>query len=65
MSTAIVSMLVSASIVNGEAQVPPIVIFGTFAVLNAVVGLRIYSGITEDASEARPVGQLVGNPASG
>lgn len=45
MSSAIIAMLVSASIVAGEAQVPPIIIFGVFAFLSAIVLLRIYRGI--------------------
>lgn len=55
MSAAIVAMMVSASIVHGEPQLPPIVMFGTFVVLSGLVALRIYRGIAADVSSARYV----------
>lgn len=42
MSSAIMAMLVSAGIVTGDLQLPPIVIFGAFAFASALVTLRIY-----------------------
>lgn len=53
MSSAIVAILVSASIVNGELQLPPIVIFGTFIALSAAVTVRIYGGIRREANPNR------------
>jgi len=45
MSSAILAMLVSASIVTGEIALPPMLVFGLFIVLYAGIGLRIHGGI--------------------
>jgi hypothetical protein len=66
MSAAIVSMLVSASIVNGEAQLPPITIFGLFTLLNVLIGLRIYRGVRETTvTEQSRSPRMVATPAHG
>ena len=68
MSSAIVAMLISASIVNAELALPPIVIFGTFVALSGVVALRIYRGIDERQAEPRrtpPRPSLAARPSHG
>lgn len=63
MCAAIGAMMISASIVNGVAQVPPIVIFGAASVAGLFVGRRMYAsagargGHRFDSSsrDARPV----------
>jgi hypothetical protein len=52
MSAAIVAMMLSASIVNGELQLPPIVMFGAACLAGAVVALRMHASIRPSA--ARP-----------
>ncbi|HET9083746.1 MAG TPA: hypothetical protein VFN41_05025 [Candidatus Limnocylindrales bacterium] len=42
MSAAIVSMLLSAGLVEGSFEVPPIVIFGTFLVATLALAVRMY-----------------------
>jgi hypothetical protein len=66
MAAAIVSMMISASVVQGELQLPPIVIFGVFMALEAIIGLRIYRGIDEHPGEARQrMAHLAAHPAHG
>jgi len=61
MSAALVAMMVSASIVNGDIALPPIVIFGGFTVWAAWIAARIYRGIREHGvalgSERAPAGE--------
>src|SRR4051794_14088323 len=61
MSAALVAMMVSASIANGDVALPPIVIFGVFTVWAAWIAARIYRGILERAvapsSERTPAGE--------
>lgn len=69
MSSAIVAMLISASIVNDELQLPPIIIFGTFIALSAAVATRIYSGMRRQgeaqASSTRVASELTPRPMHG
>lgn len=55
MSLAIMAMLVSAGIVTGDLQHPPILIFGAFAFASALVTFRIYgfANIDERARDSR------------
>jgi hypothetical protein len=59
MSAALVAMMVSASIVNGDVALPPIVIFGVFTVWAAWIAKRIYGDIRE-RPVARSSEQTVG-----
>ena len=55
MSTAIVAMLISASVFTGELALPPIVVFGLFVAGMAVAAVRIYEGFESHArAQARP-----------
>ncbi|HEY7463796.1 MAG TPA: hypothetical protein VH987_05065 [Candidatus Limnocylindria bacterium] len=49
MAAAIVSMLISAALVEGQLEIVPVAIFGLFAVVAAWIGLRIYRGLGADA----------------
>ena len=69
MSAAIVAMLLSAGVVNGEFALPPIATFGAFIALSALVALRIYggvqlTGVETGLSQARPL-QAAAGPAHG
>ena len=46
MAAAITSMLLSAGIVNGEFEWPPIVIFGVAAITGVVIAWRMYSALS-------------------
>jgi hypothetical protein len=69
MSAAIAAMLLSASVLNNDLQLPPLVIFTAFLVASAVVGVRIYRGTREqpvaadEPTEARVGSQWVNKPA--
>jgi len=58
MSAAIVSMMVSASIVNNDPQVAPVVIFGVLALASALIALRIYRGIRNRVTVDEPSGKF-------
>lgn len=49
MAAAIVSMLISAALVEGQLEIVPVAIFGLFAVVAAWIGLRIYRRLGADA----------------
>jgi hypothetical protein len=53
MSAAIASMMVSASIVTGELQLPPIVIFGLATLGGLLIGARMYASAIPRADDSR------------
>ena len=70
MSSAIVAMLISASVINNDLQLPPIVIFGTFVALSGLVARRIYRAVVETEegglrSMGRPAHRMAARPLHG
>lgn len=61
MSAAIVAMLVSAGLVEGSFELPPIVIFGTFLGATLALAIRMYRPTSGDAYRA-PKGGLRWQP---
>jgi hypothetical protein len=57
MSAAIVAMLISAGIVEGAFELPPILIFGAYLGATLVLAVRMYRPISTETSRA-PEGGL-------